>query len=108
MRQHLLVRGNHTNNYAEAGINIMKELIFSRVKAYNLIEMVSIVVDTMDLYYKRKLLISFSLSKGRLTIITQTFFVVINKPRPTVDIMHKTKSMKTLEEQKQKVGNIIN
>ena len=55
-REHLLVQGNHTNNYAESGIKIMKELVFSRIKAYNLIEMISFVVDTMDLYYKRKLL----------------------------------------------------
>ena len=55
-REHLLVRGNHTNNYAESGIKIMKELVFSRIKAYNLIEMISFVVDTMDLYYKHKLL----------------------------------------------------
>ena len=32
-RKHLLVRGNHTNNYAEAGMKILKELIFNRVKA---------------------------------------------------------------------------
>ena len=27
-RDHLMVRGNHTNNYAEAGIKILKELKF--------------------------------------------------------------------------------
>ena len=26
LRQHLLIRGNHTNNYSEAGIKILKEL----------------------------------------------------------------------------------
>ena len=35
----LLIRGNHTNNYAEAGIRILKELVFSRVKAFNLVQM---------------------------------------------------------------------
>ena len=34
-RKHLLVRGNYTNNYSEAGIRVLKELVFSRVKAYN-------------------------------------------------------------------------
>jgi len=29
-RKDILLRGNHTNNYAEAGIKILKELIFSR------------------------------------------------------------------------------
>ena len=28
-RQHILVRGNHTNNYAEAGFRILKDLIFN-------------------------------------------------------------------------------
>ena len=27
----LLIRGNHTNNYAESGIRILKDLIFGRV-----------------------------------------------------------------------------
>ena len=55
-RQHLLIRGNQTNNYVEAGIKILKEIIFSHVKAYNVIEMVSFVTDTMELYYQRRLL----------------------------------------------------
>ena len=55
-REQLLVRGNQTNNYAESGIKIVKELVFSRVKAYNLIEMISFVVDTMDSCYKCNLL----------------------------------------------------
>ena len=33
-----LIQGNHTNNYAEAGMCILKELIFSRVKAHNLVQ----------------------------------------------------------------------
>ncbi len=56
LRQHLLVRGIHTNNYSEAGIKILKELVFARVKAFNLIEMVSFVIDTMELYYQRRLI----------------------------------------------------
>ena len=52
----MLIRGNHTNNYAEAGIKILKELVFARVKAFNLIEMVSFVVDVMELYYQRRLI----------------------------------------------------
>lgn len=57
-RKHLLIRGNHTNNYAEAGIKILKEfnLVFARVKAFNLIEMVSFVVGVMELYYRRRLI----------------------------------------------------
>ena len=40
-RPHLLIRGNQTNNYAEAGIKILKEIIFSYV---NVIEMVFLLL----------------------------------------------------------------
>ncbi len=49
-------RGNHTNNYAEAGIRVVKELIFGRVKAYNLLQMFEFVTTTMDSYYSNRLL----------------------------------------------------
>ncbi len=62
-RTALLIRGNHTNNYAEAGIKILKELVFGRVKAYNLVQMFYFVVETLELYYKRKLV---SVANNRL------------------------------------------
>ena len=49
-RKHLLVRGNHTNNYSEAGIRVLKELVFSRVKAYNHVQMFSFVTECLELY----------------------------------------------------------
>ena len=55
-RKSLLVRGNHTNNIAEAGIRILKEIVFGRIKAYNLVQMFQFVTDAMELYYKRCLL----------------------------------------------------
>ena len=55
-RRAYLTRGNHTNNYAEAGIKIVKDLIFSRIKAYNLTQMFAFISESMELYYQRKLL----------------------------------------------------
>ena len=55
-RKSLLVRGNHINNVAEAGIRIVKELVFGRIKAYNMVQMFQFVTDAMELYYKRRLL----------------------------------------------------
>ena len=52
----LPVRGNHTNNYAEASIGILKELIFSRIKAYNLVQMFQFMTEALELYRQRKLL----------------------------------------------------
>ena len=40
----------------EAGIRILKDLEFARVKAYNLVQMFCFIVKTMELHYKRKLL----------------------------------------------------
>ncbi len=50
------VRGNHTNNYSEASIGILKELIFSRIKAYNLVQMFEFATEALELYHQRKLL----------------------------------------------------
>ena len=50
-RASLPIRGNHTNNYSEAGMKILKELIFSRVKAYNIVEMFHFVTDTLEMFY---------------------------------------------------------
>ena len=55
-RKSLLVRSNHTNNVAEVGIRILKEIVFGRIKAYNLVQMFQFVTDAMELYYKRRLL----------------------------------------------------
>ena len=62
-RQDILTRGNNTNNYAEAGIRIIKDQVFSRIKAYNLIQMFSFITESMDVYYQRKLL---NVSNNRL------------------------------------------
>ncbi len=74
-RKCLMIRGNHTNNYAEAGIKILKELVFSRIKAYNMVQMFHFVVDTMDNYYKRKLL---SIANNRLETYVALRFKGVN------------------------------
>ena len=62
-RKRLLLRGNHTNNFSEAGMKILKELIFSRVKAYNMVQVFHFLSETLESYYCRKLL---SVSNNRL------------------------------------------
>lgn len=51
-----MTRGNDTNNYAEAGIRVLKEIVFGRVKAYNLLQMFDFVTTTMEIYYSTRLL----------------------------------------------------
>lgn len=55
-------RNNHTNNYAEASVRIIKEVVFGRVKAFNLIQMFDFFSCTMEKYYTNRL---FDLAHSR-------------------------------------------
>ena len=51
------LRGIDTNNYySESGIRIIKDIVFCRVKAYNLILVFEFIIVTFELYYMRHLL----------------------------------------------------
>ena len=50
------MRGINTNNYAESGIRILKDIVFKRVKAYNLVQLFEFLTITFELYYERRLL----------------------------------------------------
>ena len=47
------MRGINTNNYAESG---MKDIVFRRVRAYNLVQLFEFLTVTFELYYERRLL----------------------------------------------------
>jgi hypothetical protein len=55
-RNRTCMRGIHTNNYAESGIRILKDIVFKRVKAYNLVQLFEFLTVTFELYYERRLL----------------------------------------------------
>ena len=48
-RDQTLLRGNNTNNYAESGIRILKDIVFRRVKVYNLVQLFDFVTVTFEL-----------------------------------------------------------
>ena len=50
------MRGIDTNNYAESGIRILKDIVFKRIKAYNLIQLFEFLTITFEAYYERRLL----------------------------------------------------
>ena len=77
-----LASGNHTNNFAEAGIKILKEIVFSRVKAYNLVQIFHFLTDTMEAYYCRKLL---SVSNNRLDTYIALRFQGLNAAKVPKD-----------------------
>ena len=74
-RSGLPVRGNNTNNVSEAGVRILKEIVFSRVKAYNLVEMFQFVTEKLENYYQCKLL---SVAHNRLDHYIQARFRGVN------------------------------
>ena len=51
-----VMRGNHTNNYSETGIRILKDIVFQRIKAYNLIQVFEFLTVTFEMYYQARLL----------------------------------------------------
>lgn len=55
-RNSSIMRGINTNNYAEAGIRILKDIVFKRIKAYNLIQVFDFLTMTFEMYYERRLL----------------------------------------------------
>ena len=66
-RSNIMTGGNNTNNISEAGIRIVKELIFGTIKAYNLIQMFQFFTEGYETYMKRKLL---SIAHNRFDVIS--------------------------------------
>lgn len=46
---------HNTNNYAEATFRILKDIILTRLKAYNAIALLDFLINVMDKYYSRRL-----------------------------------------------------
>ncbi|KAE8738726.1 hypothetical protein FOCC_FOCC015792 [Frankliniella occidentalis] len=55
-RADVINRGHDTNNYAEACIRVLKDIILSRTKAYNVTAMVDFIVKVWETYFESKLL----------------------------------------------------
>ncbi|XP_032226009.1 uncharacterized protein LOC116609235 [Nematostella vectensis] len=60
-RTELRVRGNHTNNFAEAQFLVLKDTILRRVKEYNVVGLISKLTVELEDHYKDKL---FSIADG--------------------------------------------
>lgn len=52
----LITRNNQTNNYSEATIRILKEIILERTKAYNVVALVEFIAIIWDKYFINRLL----------------------------------------------------
>ena len=55
-RTELPVRGNHTNNFAEAQFLVLKDVILQRTKEYNVVGLLDKLTINLEDHYKNKLL----------------------------------------------------
>ena len=55
-RSKLPTRGNNTNNYIERSFGILKDIIFTRMQAFNSVQVFQFVTLNMERFYKRRLL----------------------------------------------------
>lgn len=54
-RLSVLTRGHNTNNYCEAAMRILKDLIFFRCKAYSLVQLFHFLTTRLDNYFERRI-----------------------------------------------------
>jgi len=52
----LITRNNQTNNYSEASIRILKEIVLERTKAYNIVALIEFIAIIWDKYFINRLL----------------------------------------------------
>ncbi|XP_077521465.1 uncharacterized protein LOC144132731 [Amblyomma americanum] len=51
-----VTRGHNTNNYSEASIRILKDIVLCRTKAYNAVALVEFTITTWEKYFEARLL----------------------------------------------------
>ncbi|CAL9690696.1 unnamed protein product [Knipowitschia caucasica] len=55
-RENMPTRGNHTNNYCEAAVRVLKEKVLFRMKAFNTLQLVDFIMTRMESLYARRLI----------------------------------------------------
>ncbi len=50
------IRGNHTNNFSETTMRIVKDRVLGRVKAFNAVSLLDSIVTVLERYYSVRLL----------------------------------------------------
>ena len=61
-RSDIITRGHETNNYAEATVRLLKDIMLDRRKAYNVVALVGYIVDVLEPYYENRL---YEVASGR-------------------------------------------
>lgn len=56
LRNDLPIRGNNTNNYAEAAMGILKDKGFFRTRALNVVQLLDFILIRCESYFQRRLI----------------------------------------------------
>lgn len=73
LRDSLPVRGNHTNNFSEAAMRIVKDKILFRMKAFNVTQLVDFMITRFESYYERRLI---DVSNNRMvSLVNSKYFL---------------------------------
>jgi len=91
-RDDVALRGHSTNNTVESSMRILKDRIFKRLKAFNLVQLVDFLVTRLEQYYERRLI---NVGNNRHDELTQsryfpkdTDIALCNVWKLSADIVH--------------------
>ena len=84
----LPMHSNNTNNYIKWSFSIMKDIIFMRTKAYNLIQIFQFIITNIERFYERKVLKITYKHVGHLCITK--WFLCLNWKTINMNAIQKT------------------
>ncbi|CAG8477470.1 14558_t:CDS:2 [Gigaspora margarita] len=70
----LPTHGNHTNNYVEKSFGLLKDIVFRRTQAYNIVQVFYFITNNLEHFYERRLLAISNQHPGRMHI-TKRFLI---------------------------------
>ena len=82
-RNNIITRGHETNNYAEATVRLLKDIMLDRQKAFNVVALVGYIVDVLEPYYENRL---YEFASGR----PSPLLVAFAKLQKRADTVHLT------------------
>lgn len=72
-RQNLITRGNNTNNYAEATIRVLKDVVLRKTKAFNVVALTNFCITVWEPRLIKKLFEYAHSRKGEVQVLYKNF-----------------------------------
>ena len=84
LREDLPTRGNNTNNYVEAAMRVLKDKVFFRVRAFNVVQLLDFSLTRLEAYYERRLI---DIANNRLDMTLSRRFLPSNQGKIDKDMV---------------------